>query len=227
MISHFSHVQVFGNLKTVAHQYSPGKNTGMGCHTLLQGIFLTQGSNSSLISPTLVGRLFTPGATWEAHLCILFYMQQFVPLNPLPLHCKSMKWFTNLCVILVQGQCESSLYTVPILLQVLPDQAQKYSLRENLGQVMVDRQLSMNVSCFCTWDLDPVWILEQRHGSQFRDVLIGKKIRLWKTQTFDQPSALASGEVRGREACAASSPENAVGGTDLSSPENRFHSRAK
>ena len=26
---------------------SPGKNTGMGCHALLQGIFLTQGSNPS------------------------------------------------------------------------------------------------------------------------------------------------------------------------------------
>ena len=25
---------------------SPGKNTGVGCHALLQGIFLTQGSNS-------------------------------------------------------------------------------------------------------------------------------------------------------------------------------------
>ena len=24
---------------------SPGKNTGVGCHSLLQGIFLTQGSN--------------------------------------------------------------------------------------------------------------------------------------------------------------------------------------
>ena len=24
---------------------SPGKNTGVGCHTLLQGIFLTQGLN--------------------------------------------------------------------------------------------------------------------------------------------------------------------------------------
>ena len=24
---------------------SPGKNTGVGCHFLLQGIFLTQGSN--------------------------------------------------------------------------------------------------------------------------------------------------------------------------------------
>ena len=27
----------------------PGKNTGVGCHALLQGIFLTQGSNLSLL----------------------------------------------------------------------------------------------------------------------------------------------------------------------------------
>ena len=27
---------------------SPGKNTGVGCHALLQGIFLTQGSNPGL-----------------------------------------------------------------------------------------------------------------------------------------------------------------------------------
>ena len=29
--------------------YSPGKNTGVGCHFLLQGIFLTQGSNLHLL----------------------------------------------------------------------------------------------------------------------------------------------------------------------------------
>ena len=28
---------------------SPGKSTGVGCHFLLQGIFLTQGSNSHLL----------------------------------------------------------------------------------------------------------------------------------------------------------------------------------
>ena len=28
---------------------SPGKNTGVGCHFLLQGVFLTQGSNSQLL----------------------------------------------------------------------------------------------------------------------------------------------------------------------------------
>ena len=38
---------------TVARQAlsrdSPGKNTGVGCHFLLQGIFLTQGSNLGLL----------------------------------------------------------------------------------------------------------------------------------------------------------------------------------
>ena len=31
------------------HEDSPGKNTGVGCHTLLQGILLTQGSNPGLL----------------------------------------------------------------------------------------------------------------------------------------------------------------------------------
>ena len=31
------------------HGNSPGKNTGVGCHALLQGIFLTQGLNLSLL----------------------------------------------------------------------------------------------------------------------------------------------------------------------------------
>ena len=47
VLSRFIHVQLFVILWTVAHQAppwdSPGKNTGVGCHALLQGIFLTQG----------------------------------------------------------------------------------------------------------------------------------------------------------------------------------------
>ena len=50
MPSHFSHVQLFVTLWTVARQAplsvdSPGKNTGVGYHALLQGIFPTQGSD--------------------------------------------------------------------------------------------------------------------------------------------------------------------------------------
>ena len=45
---------------SVAHQAccpwdSPGKNTGVGCHFLLQEIFLTQGLNPSPESPALAG----------------------------------------------------------------------------------------------------------------------------------------------------------------------------
>ena len=51
---------IFATLWTVVHQ-APlsirfcGKNIGVGCHALLQGIFLTQGSCGSWI----VGRFFT------------------------------------------------------------------------------------------------------------------------------------------------------------------------
>ena len=50
-----SHVQLFVTLWTVAHQAlcprnSSGKNTGVGCHALLQGIFLTQGLNLGVLN---------------------------------------------------------------------------------------------------------------------------------------------------------------------------------
>ena len=49
-----SHVWLFATLWTVACQAlcprnSPGKKTGVGCHVLLQAIFLTQGSNPHLL----------------------------------------------------------------------------------------------------------------------------------------------------------------------------------
>ena len=50
------------------HGNSPGKSTGMSCHALLRGLFLTQGSNQCLLttSPALAVGFFTPKATWEA-----------------------------------------------------------------------------------------------------------------------------------------------------------------
>ena len=49
------------------HGDSPGKNTGVGCHALLQTIFLTQGSISGVMSAAQVGRFFTTSTAWEAH----------------------------------------------------------------------------------------------------------------------------------------------------------------
>ena len=46
----------------------PGKNTGMGCHLLLQGIFPTQGWNPFSVAPALSCRVLYHWATWETQL---------------------------------------------------------------------------------------------------------------------------------------------------------------
>ena len=53
-VESLSRVLLFVTSGTVARQAPlsmgfPGKNTGVGCHSLLQGTFLTQGSNLGLL----------------------------------------------------------------------------------------------------------------------------------------------------------------------------------
>ena len=51
---------------------SPGKNTGVRCHFLLQGIFLTQGSNPGLLHcRQIIYHLSHQGSQGEIHLPIL------------------------------------------------------------------------------------------------------------------------------------------------------------
>ena len=53
-------------LGSVCPWASPGRNTGVGCQALLQGIFPTQGIEStSLTSPALAGGFFTTSTTRE------------------------------------------------------------------------------------------------------------------------------------------------------------------
>ena len=66
-----SRIQLFATQWTIAPRLlcpwnSPDKNTGVGCHAFLQGLFLTQGSNPSLKTSQLAGGLFTTSTTWEA-----------------------------------------------------------------------------------------------------------------------------------------------------------------
>ena len=60
LLSRFSHVRLFATVQTRARQgcsgASPGKNTAVRCHSLLQGVFPTQESNLYL---ALAGRFFT------------------------------------------------------------------------------------------------------------------------------------------------------------------------
>ena len=53
-VKSLSHVRLLATPWTAAHQAPlsvgfPSKDTGVGCHFLLQGIFLTQGSNPCLL----------------------------------------------------------------------------------------------------------------------------------------------------------------------------------
>ena len=78
MRSPFSCVWLFATLWTVACQalgpwYSSGKNTWIGCHAFLQGIFPTQGLNLCLLCLLhLASGFFTTESTWEA---LVFFQQ--------------------------------------------------------------------------------------------------------------------------------------------------------
>ena len=70
VLSRLSHVQLYVTLWTVAHQapLSIGfsiKNTGVGCHALLQGDLPDPGIGpESFTSPALVRGFFTTSASW-------------------------------------------------------------------------------------------------------------------------------------------------------------------
>ena len=73
VLSHFSHVQLFETLWTIAHQVPLSMRfsrqeywSGLPCPP--PGDLSRPGIESqSLMSPALAGRFFTTSATWEAH----------------------------------------------------------------------------------------------------------------------------------------------------------------
>ena len=72
MPSHFSCVWLFVTIWTVSCRLlcpwdSPGKNTGVDCHALLQGIFPTQVRNLSPLCLPHLGSFFITSTTWEVH----------------------------------------------------------------------------------------------------------------------------------------------------------------
>ena len=73
------------------HRDSSGKDTGAGCHTLLQGVFLTQGSNPHLTFSALAGGFYITRGTREAHNIVLasaIYQQELV----MSIHMSSPSW---------------------------------------------------------------------------------------------------------------------------------------
>ena len=61
LLSSFSRVRLYATPEMAGHQAtrpwdSPGKNTGVGCHVILQGIFPTQGLNPCVSYISCIGR---------------------------------------------------------------------------------------------------------------------------------------------------------------------------
>ena len=85
------------------HGDSPSKNIGVGCHALLQGIFLTQGSNPGIEprSPALqVDSLLSepPGKPKTTGVCSLSLFQGIFPTqdsNRGLLHCRQILYQLN------------------------------------------------------------------------------------------------------------------------------------
>ena len=87
MLSCFRPVQLFATLCTEpagssVRGDSLGKNTGVGCHARLWGIFPTQGSNLWLMSLALAGRFFTAEPLEKP-----YYHGMFVQTKKLTLVC--------------------------------------------------------------------------------------------------------------------------------------------
>ena len=78
-----SRVRLFATPWTVAYQAPPwnfpGQSTGVGCCFLLQGIFLTQGSNPGLLQAVscIAGRFFTNWATIYIYFWSVLYYGGF------------------------------------------------------------------------------------------------------------------------------------------------------
>ena len=80
VLSHFSHVQIFATLWTVAHQAT--LSMGFSSQEYWSGLpFFSPGDlpdpgirPTSLMTPALPGGFLTSSATWEAQTLILFYI---------------------------------------------------------------------------------------------------------------------------------------------------------
>ena len=83
------------------HGDSPGKNTGVGCHALLQGIFLTQGLNPGLPHCRQILHCLS-------HQGSQFYTWQYIYVNSIFSVCSTLS-FLPLCTHLLSTSASLSL----------------------------------------------------------------------------------------------------------------------
>ena len=80
------------------HKDFPGKNTGVGCHFLLQGIFLTQGSNAGVLHCRQI--LYPLSHQGSPELCLVDELRKALLRN-------------NCCIILQAFESRGLPWVVP------------------------------------------------------------------------------------------------------------------
>ena len=120
-VSHLSHVWLCNPMDLCPWDF-PGKNTGVSCHALLQGIFLAQGSNPGLLtSPALAGGFYI-----YAHVCmyVSFYLCISVSLS------LYLSLYLSVCLL---NECNALIFPC-LLSKDLPISAGQVSHLPNLAQ---------------------------------------------------------------------------------------------
>ena len=119
---------------------SPGKNTGVGCHALLQGIFLTQGSNPHLLCLLCwqVGSLplAPPGKPHCFYAC-----SHFLAANLRPLFTGARWKGQGLCTTQEQPRASDGMWIPSFLCW---DESVLHSLPEAPGEVVHRSNLLVN-----------------------------------------------------------------------------------
>ena len=124
-----SHSVLFDSFQPPRPGNSPGQNTGVGCHFLLQGIFPTQGSNSHFCVSCIGRQILYHCATWEAPLwkyqmlqklhtlkrLLLSYVHFFFNKNQKILHWNFKKWVECRNPTEMKGRCWESGWNLFVL----------------------------------------------------------------------------------------------------------------
>ena len=108
------------------HGIFPGKNTGVGCRFLLQGIFPTQGQNPSL-SPALQADslpMEPPGKPYEKHINV---QNKAITLEIwcLSIHvCKRMIYYDSLQFLPIRNRrfhkhCQKNFFKIRVIIKIM------------------------------------------------------------------------------------------------------------
>ena len=99
---------------------SPGKNTGVGCHALLQGIFLTQGSNpcffcllhwqAGALPLGLPGKPYSSTPSYKIGIIIFLHFGDD----------EVSEWLSNLFKVTQQARGRAQIYTKPTMAPQCP-----------------------------------------------------------------------------------------------------------